>query len=237
MAIIVKLISTMVSFVMMLLSLFGIGVDQRPEFVLGENVNSNAQEVLAVYNAAVIKTDEDAPLVETKMVLDDLSMGSGSGETISFAKPVIKDILEDTVFEAYDIPGEGLITADDVISAKSSSENGRTTVIIEVKDQVDGIEADAYNGGPVSRAVGTFGNMEAVFGELGAEFVSGGETIKFTYTDCTVSCIIDEATGEIIYGEWDYDICMSIGSAEFSMDDIVIEFEDFDADFSCTSIL
>ncbi len=237
MAILTKLISMMVSFIMMLLNLFGIGIDQRPEFVLGENVNSNAQEVLAVYNAAVIKTDEDAPLIESRMHIVDLTMGNGSGGTISFAKPLMEDIFEETVYESYDIPGEGLLAADDVISAKSSSENGWTTVIIEVKDQVDGVNADAYNGGPVSRAVGTLGDMEAVFELIGFECVSGKETIKFTYTDCTISCIIDEATGEIIYGEWTFDVCAAIGSAEFKMDEMVVEFEDLDADFSYVATL
>ncbi|MBR6785841.1 MAG: hypothetical protein IKM25_06280 [Clostridia bacterium] len=235
MAIFSKIISVFVSFFMAILNIFGLGAEEEPKFVLGENVNSNTAQVLEIYNAAVIKTDEDAPLVESKMDLDKLSVGGATGSTVAMiAKPLIKDVLAKEVFEDYDIPGEGLLTADDVVSAKSSTENGKTTVIIEVKDQTDGLNASE---GSVSRAVGTFGDLESVFEELGTAFSEGGDTIGLTYTDCTVACIIDDATGEIVMGEWTYDVCFTIGYAEIMIEDIEIVFEDFEAVFSYKSVL
>lgn len=238
MAIFSKIISVFVSFFMAILNIFGLGAEEEPKFVLGENVNSNTAQVLEIYNAAVIKTDEEAPLVESKMDLDKLSVGGATGSTVAMiAKPIIKDVLAEEVFEDYDIPGEGLLTADDVVSAKSSTENGKTTVIIEVKDQTDDFNSDAYTAGPVSRAVGTLGDLESVFEELGSAFSAGGDTIGLTYTDCTVACIIDDATGEIVMGEWTYDVCFTIGYAEIMIEDIEIVFEDFEAVFSYTSVL
>ena len=235
MAIFSKIISVFVSFFMAILNIFGLGAEEEPKFVLGENVNSNTAQVLEIYNAAVIKTDEDAPLIESKMDLDDLSVGGATGSTVvMIAKPLIKDVLAEEVFESYDIPGEGLLTADDVVSAKSSTENGKTTVIIEVKDQTDGFNASE---GPVSRAVGTLGDLESVFEELGSAFSAGADTIELSYANCTVACIIDDATGEIVMGEWTYDVCFTIGYAEIMIEDIEIVFEDFEAVFSYTSVL
>ena len=238
MAIFSKIMSVFVSFFMAILNIFGLGAEEDPKFVLGENVNSNTAQVLEIYNAAVIKTDENAPLVESKMELDKLSVGGATGATVALiAKPLISDILAETVFENYDIPGDGLLTADDVISAKSSTENGKTTVIIEVKNQTDGVSADAATAGPVSRAVGTLGDIEGIFNELGSAFSTGADTIAFTYTNCKVACIIDDATGEIIAGEWSYDICFTIGYASIMLEETEISLENLDADFSYKSEL
>ena len=238
MAIFSKIMSVFVSFFMAILNIFGLGAEEDPKFVLGENVNSNTAQVLEIYNAAVIKTDENAPLVESKMELDKLSVGGATGATVALiAKPLISDILAETVFENYDIPGDGLLTADDVISAKSSTENGKTTVIIEVKDQADDFSADAYTAGPVSRAMGTLGDLEGALKELGSAFSDGEDTVAITYTNCKVACIIDDATGEIIAGEWGYDVCITIGYAEIAIEDIEVVIEDFDVDLSYKSEL
>lgn len=227
MAIISKIISLVVSVLMAILNLFGIGGEKRPEFVLGENVNSNVAQVLEVYNNAVIETDKDAPSVKNTMSLEDIKMGSGTS-AISFAKPMLKDMLEDEVYEYYDIPGKGELKADDVISAKmSTDEEGLTTVIIEVKSQTDDAYADGENGGPVSRAMGTAGNIADVFEESG--IISGFENIEITYSDCRIACIIDDATGEILYGEWYHIMSMdmsglsiNIGEEPMTMDGIYV---------------
>lgn len=236
MAIFSKIISVFVSFFMAIMNIFGLGAEEEPRFVLGENVNSNAAQVLEIYNAAVIKTDEDAPLVESKMELDKLSVGGATGATVAMiARPLINDILSETVFEDYDIPGEGLLTVDDVISAKSSTENGKTTVIIEVKDQADDFSSDAYTAGPVSRAMGTLGDIEGALKELGSAFSNGEDTVALTYTNCKVACMIDDATGEIIAGEWTYDVCLTIGYAEIAIEDVEIVIEDLNVDLGYTS--
>ena len=221
MAIFSKIISLIVSVVMAILNLFGIGGEKRPEFVLGENVNSNVAQVLEVYNNAVIETDEDAPLVKNTMSLEDLKMGSGES-VISFAKPMLKDMLEDEVYEYYDIPGKGELKADDVISAKmSTDEEGLTTVIIEVKSQTDDAYGNAKDGESVSRAMGTVGNIAQYIEETG--IISGYENIEITYTDCTLACIIDDATDEILYGEWFYNMTMNMDGVIINIGESPIE--------------
>lgn len=224
MAIISKMISVMISVIMAILNLFGIGGEKRPEFVLGENVNSNVAQVLEVYNNAVIETDKDAPSVKMGMSLEDLSMGTDKAEFTMMMKPMVSDMLKDMTYESNDIPGKGELKADDVISAKmSTDEEGLTTVIIEVKGQTDDAYADGENGGPVSRAMGTAGNIAEVFEESG--IISGFENIEITYSDCRIACIIDDATDEILYGEWYYvssmdmdGLSVNIGESPVTMD-------------------
>ena len=203
-----KIMSFFISIVMAILNIFGLGGEKRPEFVLGENVNSNVAQVLEVYNNAVIKTDEAAPLVTTTMSLENMVMDGMSGSTVVMLKPIINDMLAEESFEDCDIPGEGELKAEDVVSAKMSTEEGLTTVIIEVKDQTNDAYGNAKDGEPVSRAMGTAGDIAQYIEETG--LFSGVENIEITYSDCTLSCIIDDATGEILYGEWYYNMTMDM---------------------------
>ena len=59
MAIISRIISFFMSIIMTLLSLFGI--NQRPDFILGDEVNSDTSQVIAIYNNAVKKSDTSSP--------------------------------------------------------------------------------------------------------------------------------------------------------------------------------
>ncbi len=216
MAIFSKIFSFFMSFVMSIMSIFGLGGEKTPEFVLGENVISDVAQVLEVYNNAVIKTDEDAPLVKSSITLEDLFLGIDKAAVVAIAKPVINDILQETTLEDYDIPGEGELKAEDVVSAKMSTENGKTTVIIEVKDQAN--EED----GPFSRAIG--GSLDVAEAIESTGFVSSGiENIKVSFTDCTIACIIDDATGEIIRAEWSYNLTTDINDVTVNIADTVIE--------------
>ena len=217
MAIFSKIFSFFMSFVMSIMSIFGLGGEKNPEFVLGENVISDVAQVLEVYNNAVIKTDEDAPLVKTSMTLEDLFLGIDKAAVVAIAKPVINDVLAETILEDYDIPGEGELKAEDIVSAKMSTENGKTTVIIEVKDQ-----AASDEDGPFTRAIG--GSLDVAEAIEGTGLVSSGvENIKVSFTDCTISCIIDDATGEIIRAEWCYNLTTEIKDVTINISDTVIE--------------
>ena len=59
MAIISRIISFFMSIIMTLLSFFGI--NQRPDFILGDEVNSDTSQVIAIYNNAVKKSDTSSP--------------------------------------------------------------------------------------------------------------------------------------------------------------------------------
>ena len=230
-----KIVSFFISIMMAILNIFGIGGEKRPEFVLGENVNSNAVQVLEVYNNAVIKTDKDAPLVTTTMSLEDLVMDGMSGSTVIMMKPMLNDMLAEEAFEDYDIPGEGELKADDVVSAKMSTKEGLTTVIIEVKDQTDDGYGNAQGEEPVSRAMGTLENVSGLLEESG--IFSGVENLEITYTDCTLACIIDDATGEILYGEWYYNITVSMDGLVINLGESPLEITDASYTLGYKSVL
>lgn len=230
-----KIISFFLSIVMAILNIFGLGGEKRPEFVLGENVNSNAVQVLEVYNNAVIKTDEDAPLVTTTMSLEDLVMDGMNAGTVTMLKSMMNDMLAEEAFEDYDIPGKGELTADDVVSAKMSTEEGLTTVIIKVKEQIDDGYGNAKGSAPVSRAMSTLGNVAGIMEET--DFISGGENLEITYTDCTLACIIDDATGMILYGEWYYNVTLEMDGLVINAGESPLEISDVSYTMGYKSVL
>ena len=71
---------------------------------------------------------------------------------------------------------------------------------------------------PVFMPVGTRGTVKAMtprgLEELGAEITSGRDTVKFTYKNATIKCVVDERTGQIISGEWFYTVDIFIGDAD-----------------------
>lgn len=235
MAIISKMISVMISVIMAILNIFGLGGEKRPEFVLGENVNSNVAQVLEVYNNAVIETDKDAPLVKSGMSLEDMSLGADKAEFTAMMKPVVNDMLKENVYKDNDIPGKGELKADDVISAKMSTEEGLTTVIIEVKGQTNDAYGNAKDGESVSRAMGTVGNVAQYIKET--DIISGYENLEITYTDCKLACIIDDATDEILYGEWYYNMTMDMDGLSVNIGESPIVMEDASVTIGYKSVL
>ncbi len=236
MAIISKIISLIVSVVMAILNIFGLGGEKRPEFVLGENVNSNVAQVLEVYNNAVIETDKDAPVVKSGMSLVDMSLGADKSEFTAMMKPIVNDMLKENVYKDNDIPGKGELKADDVISAKmSTDEEGLTTVIIEVKGQTNDAYGNAKDGESVSRAMGTAGNIADVIEESG--IISGFENIEITYSDCRVACIIDDSTDEILYGEWYHVMSMDMSGLSINIGESPVVMEDASVTIGYKSVL
>lgn len=235
MAIISKMISVMISVIMAILNIFGLGGEKRPEFVLGENVNSNVAQVLEVYNNAVIETDKDAPLVKSGMSLVDMSLGADKAEFTAMMKPVVNDMLKENVYKDNDIPGKGELKADDVISAKMSTEEGLTTVIIEVKGQTNDAYGNAKDGESVSRAMGTVGNVAQYIKET--DIISGYENLEITYTDCKLACIIDDSTDEILYGEWYYNMTMDMDGLSVNIGESPVVMEDASVTIGYKSVL
>ncbi len=115
------------------------------------------------------------------------------------------------------IPGKGRLWAEDAVSAVSVSRGGITEITIHLKEQTDGPEADAHTAGPVARGIGTLGNIDNAIKELGAELLSGKDTIKLTYKDAYIKCRIDNSTGKIIGGTWHYAVHVYVGEAEVKL--------------------
>ena len=179
--------------------------------------SNDIEEIVSLYNAAHEVT-RPAPKGHSIMELDGAITGDGAlGGVLKVASPIIQNTLEKNSVETDYIPGRGELKASDVTKAKAVSKNGVTEIVIQLKEQTDGPEADAHTAGPVARGIGTLGNINNAIESLGAELYSGKETIKLTYKDAYIKCRIDNSTGKIIGGTWHYAVHVYVGEAEVKL--------------------
>ena len=197
MAIISRIISFFMSIIMTLLSFFGI--NQRPDFILGDEVNSDTSQVISIYNNAVKKSDTSSP--EGEYYYNFIDVTSDNKDLESIYKTIFRSAFNGEKTEYYDVPGEGLLKTDDVKSAKCSTKDDKTTVIIEVKDHSDTVNTNPEDN-PIARAMGATVDVNNFANLLPFKIESGLESLEIKYTDCKISCIIDDSTGTILYGEW-----------------------------------
>lgn len=179
--------------------------------------SNDIEEIVSLYNAAHAAT-KPAPKGHSIMELDGAITGDGAlGGVLKVASPIIQNTLENNSVETDYIPGKGRLWAEDAVSAVSVSRGGITEITIHLKEQTDGPEADAHTAGPVARGIGTLGNINNAIESLGAELLSGKETIKLTYKDAYIKCRIDNSTGKIIGGTWHYAVHVYVGEAEVKL--------------------
>ena len=179
--------------------------------------SNDIEEIVSLYNAAHAAT-KPAPKGHSIMELDGAITGDGAlGGVLKVASPIIQNTLEKNSVETDYIPGKGKLQASDVVKAKAVSKGGVTEIVIQLKEQTDGPEADAHTAGPVARGIGTLGNINNAIESLGATLYSGKETIKLTYKDAYIKCRIDNSTGKIIGGTWHYAVHVYVGEAEVKL--------------------
>lgn len=179
--------------------------------------SSDIAEIVAFYNKAHAATNP-APKGHSTMKLEGDITGDGAlGGVLKVASPIIQSTLEKNSVETDYIPGKGKLQAGDVAKAKAVSKNGVTEIVIQLKEQTDGPQADAHTAGPVARGIGTLGNIDNAIKSLGAELYSGKETIKLTYKDAYIKCKVDESTGKITGGTWHYAVHVYVGEAEIKL--------------------
>lgn len=177
--------------------------------------STDVAEVVAYYNAAVIKTNkEGAPAGNSSMKLSgDISGDGFIGAILKVLEPAAKSALSKNSTPTDYIPGKGALKPEDVIRAEAVSKNGVTTIKMSIKEQTDGSDADS-TAGPVGRAIGTLGSIDGALSELGAELTSGRDTVKLTYKNSTIKCTINEKTGKITGGTWFYSVNILVGDAK-----------------------
>ena len=158
------------------------------------------------------------------MVLGNNGKITGDGATgtlFKAASPIINSVLKNNSTATDYVPASSHadLKASDVKSAKAivSADGKYTDYIIYVKDQTDGPNGDSHNGGPVARGVGTLGSIDEALKQLGAEFKSGKENVKLTYTNAYVFARVDNSTGKIINGTYHYLVKVSISEAELKL--------------------
>lgn len=180
-------------------------------------------EIVADYVKAR-KATKPAPAGKQTMVLGNNGKITGDGATGSLfkvASPIINKVLQNNSTTTDYVPASSHsdLKASDVKSAKAivSADGKYTDYIIYVKDQTDGPNGDSHNGGPVARGVGTLGSIDEALNQLGAEFKSGKENVKLTYTNAYIFARVDNSTGKIINGTYHYLVKISISEAELKL--------------------
>ena len=149
-------------------------------------------EIVADYVKAR-KATKPAPAGKQTMALGNngkITGDGGLGGLLKVASPIINNVLKKNSTDTDYVPASSHadLKASDVKSAKAivSADGKYTDYIIYVKDQTDGPNGDSHNGGPVARGVGTLGSIDEALNQLGAEFKSGKENVKLTYTNAYI---------------------------------------------------
>ena len=208
----VPLITSFVLFINSVGGIFGISAvipynPERTDIVVSGEVITDIDEILDYYNAAVKKTGFVVGSTYQEIVGTPKAVGPDGVEVDLSAYWQSVEDLNTYIFE---VPGDGEITAADVKSAKMSVNDGKRSVIINIKDA--GRHSDSADDS-VSRAFG-YTSMTEGFDMIGMNIVSG--QFEETYSDCVISCIIDDNSGKIIYGDWDL-------TGDISITDITVE--------------
>lgn len=180
--------------------------------------SNDASAIADFYNQAVAKTSS-VNGSKTLVLLKPIE-GSGAMDTIlKVLEPIVYKVLQANSESVYEIPGSsgGELLASDIASATAISKNGQTKIRITLKNQVDGPDSDKNNAGPVSRGIGTLGNIDVALEELGATLTSGRDTVKLTYKDAYIDCVVDDETGKIVSGTWKYTTDVLIGDAQMKL--------------------
>ena len=183
--------------------------------------STDTAEIVEFYKAAVKKTGR---VTDTKKMwlAADITGDGFIGAALGILQPIIESVLADQGgTKERDLPGSdeniARITAADVAKAQATSKDGKTTIAIQLKDQVDGPEANGKTDGPVARGIGTLEGLDSALDALGATISEGRETVKLTYKNATIKVVVDEKTGKIVDGSWKYDIDVDVADAAITM--------------------
>lgn len=184
----------------------------RTDVTVSGDVTTDKEDIAKIYNAAVEKTNQGLVIgkikneFKDKPVLDYSMEGSSNGMDPSLLDSFLVS-FENTESKIFKVPG-GDIKVSDIKSAKMSSSNGETKIIINIKDYSGKISEGDDN--PISRAFG-------VKNDLTTDLFSEMSEMKTEYTNCKIACVINEKTGKIVYGDWDYDSSAKGENLEMSM--------------------
>ncbi len=190
-----------------------IGAFFKTLFNMGTKVDDwSEQEILDYYNKSVKAADE-APDSQKLHGQSTMKLKSGTSITadgglssvLKIFSPIVESALERNSSSTSNVPGYGEIKLSDLKSISATEDDGKINIQMSIKEQIDGPYTDS-SAGPVGRAIGTLGDVQVALDELGAEFVSGIDTLTLTYTEATISVTIDKKTGEIVSGTYHYTV-------------------------------
>ena len=218
----VPLLTAFALFINSIGGLFGISAvipynPERTDVVVSGEISTDTSEILEYYNSAVRETG----FVIGTSSSDIIGTPSASTDKSSFDMTAYWDALEETETYLFEVPGDGNIIISDIKNAKMSVNDGKRNIILEIKD----VNRTEKTDDAVARAYGWSTDLNEILSTLGTGITVEGGEFKESYTDCTISCVIDEKTGKIIYGDWDAtgtismkDVTVKAFGLEFTMD-------------------
>lgn len=175
---------------------------------------ADAEALLEMYNNAVKKTNDNGGLKGIYAVnIIDGSLKSENENLTELMNIYVSAGSLNSSGEESEIPGKGAVEIDDIKDIYAASVDGKTIIRILLNDQAsDGYGiSDNYS---VRHGVGDMGNYIKSLSDSGIKIVSGKETIEINYTDAYITCIIDDATGQITGGTWHKITSLNHGDAE-----------------------
>ena len=194
-----------------------------------ESDSENVSEIVEAYNNAAAATDRINGRLSMNLVEGSLKMDGPGGKLLPTLEGAVASTLGKNTAEIRGIPGDPPLAADDVVGAYMKSKGNKTRIVLILKDQVDGLDADPQNGGPVSRGIGTLGSISSALDDLGAEIVSGKDTASITYTNAVILVDVDNTTGKIVFGSWKFRATIRVTDAVMQMGNSSVDFKNMEA--------
>ena len=177
-------------------------------------VPQTKQEIVDFYKKAANATGKIN--ANDKMELKSLDGGSGVvGGLLSAFEPIAKNALAKNSGSVDEVTGGYQnLSADDVSSASATSDGKTTSVRINLKQQVDGMNGKKHEG-HVGHGVTILDGVQKAIDELNGVSVDPSEgSIKLTYNDAYIDVKIDNETGKIVSGKWHYKVDINIDNTK-----------------------
>ena len=164
------------------------------------------EEIIAFYKEAAAKSHPNAKSTQV-MEMNELIINDGDGAIGFFIKilePAIASVVKKNAFDFDGITGGFAdLSAEDAKSIKAYKSGEYTVIEMTMKNQTDGIHADAY-AGSVGHAVTVLGDVSKVLAEFPQFEVNLDDAdIKVNYVNATVKVKINK-NGIIEKGTWKY---------------------------------
>ena len=194
-----------------------------------ENEKEKIPEIIEKYNSIASAVTGFTGKSHMTLVDGSLKLDGTAGRLLPTLEEAAKSTFERTSYDVNEFPGNPPVKAEDIAGASMKSENGKTVITLILEDQTDGFEADPKNGGPVSRGIGTMGSVKDALDEMGAEFTSGAETVSLKYSNAVIRVEIDESTGKVVSGTWEYTVLIKVADARMSMSGMSVDIKNLQA--------
>ncbi len=189
--------------------------EETTEAAKGLN-STDAEEIVAYYNAARKATEGHAPAGNQTMTLAALNGGEGVvGRIVSMFEGIAKDALAKNSTSTDYIPAHDHddVKVSDVQNAKATSDGKYTTITFDVVPQ-NATASTKGGDGSVGRTIGVLDGIDSALKEISAVEVNQADinNIKLTYKNAKVTAKIDESTGRIVNGTWQYRVDINVSS-------------------------